>query len=292
MKTKGIDVSKWQGNIDWAKVKAAGIQFAMLRGGFGKTASQIDSKFEQNYRNAKAVGMPVGVYHYSYAKTVEDAKKEAQFCLSYIKGKTFEYPIAFDIEDNSQANLGKATLTAIAKAFCAEVEKAGYYVCIYANLDWLKNKLDMAALSDYDVWVAQWANKCSYGGAYGMWQYSDKGSVNGISGNVDMDEAYKDYPHIMKVNGLNGFFKVNIPQEKPKPSTPANTTTYKKGQAVYLDKKPLYISATAKKPSNYKSGTYYIYDGEKVNGRYKITARKFMCGLKPSKFYVTGWIEL
>ena len=292
MKTKGIDVSKWQGNIDWTKVKSAGIEFAMLRGGFGKTASQIDSKFEQNYRNAKAVGMPVGVYHYSYAKTVEDAKREAQFCLSYLKGKSFEYPIAFDIEDNSQANLGKSTLTAIAKAFCEEVEKAGYYVCIYANLDWLKNRLDMVALSNYDVWVAQWASKCTYGGVYGMWQYSDKGSVNGISGNVDMDEAYKNYPNIMKTNGLNGFFKVNIPQETPKPTQPANTTTYKKGQAVYLDKKPLYISATAKKPSNYKSGTYYIYDSEKVNGRYKITARKFMCGLKPSKFYVTGWIEL
>jgi GH25 family lysozyme M1 (1,4-beta-N-acetylmuramidase) len=291
MATKGIDVSKWQGNIDWAKVKAAGIEFAMLRGGFGKTTSQLDSKFEQNYRNAKAAGMPVGVYHYSYAKSVEDAKKEAQFCLSYLKGKQFEYPIAFDIEDNSQANLGKSTLTAIAKAFCEEVEKAGYYVCIYANLDWLKNRLDMIALSDYDVWVAQWASKCTYGGAYGMWQYADKGRVNGIDGFVDLDEAYKNYPNIMKSNGLNGFSKTGN-QETPKPTQPAKPTTYKKGQIVILNKTPLYISATAKKPSSYKTGTYYIYDGEKVNGRYKITARKFMCGLKPSKFYVTGWVEL
>lgn len=234
MSIKGIDVSKWQGNIDWAKVKAAGVQFAMLRGGFGKIAIQIDNKFERNYRNAKAVGMPIGVYHYSYAKSVEDAKKEAQFCLSYLKGKQFEYPIAFDIEDKSQANLGKDTLTAITKAFCEEVEKAGYYVCIYANLDWLTNKLDMAELSKYDVWVAQWANKCTYKGLYGMWQYSDKGRVNGITGNVDLNEAYKNYPNIMKVNGLNGYFKVTIPQEQPKPTPkPAEPTkeyyTVKKG---------------------------------------------------------------
>ena len=293
MKTKGIDVSKWQGNIDWQKVKAAGIEFAMLRGGFGKTTTQIDSKFEQNYRNAKAVGMPIGVYHYSYAKSVEDAKKEAQFCLSYLKGKQFEYPIAFDIEDSSQANLGKSTLTAITKAFCEEVEKAGYYVCIYANLDWLKNKLDMTALSDYDVWVAQWASKCTYGGAYGMWQYSDKGKVNGITGNVDMDEAYKNYPNIMKVNGLNGFFKANIPDPtKPTPTPTPKPTTYKKGQVIILNHTPLYVSATAKKPSNYKTGTFYIYDGVAVNGRFKITTRKSMCGLKPAKFFVTGWIEL
>ena len=289
MATKGIDVSKWQGNIDWQKVKASGIEFAMLRGGFGKDTSQIDSKFEQNYKYAKAAGVPVGVYHYSYAKSVEDAKKEAKFCLLYLKDKQFEYPIAFDIEDNSQANLGKEKLTAIAKAFCEEVEKAGYYVCIYANLDWLKNKLDMVALSNYDVWVAQWSSKCTYGGVYGMWQYSDKGKVKGIDGNVDMDEAYKNYPNIMKTNGLNGYFKVNIP-ETPKP-TP-KPTTYVKGQAVVLNKTPLYISATANKPSRHKTGTYFIYDGIAVNGRYKITARKSMCGLKPAKFFVTGWVEL
>ncbi len=222
MSNKGIDVSKWNGVIDWAKVKAAGVQFAMLRGGFGKTATQKDAKFELNYKNAKAVGMPIGVYHYSYAKTVEDAKKEAQFCLSYLKGKQFEYPIAFDIEDKSQANLGKDALTAITKAFCEELEKAGYYVCIYASKYWLDSKLDMAALSKYDVWVAQWANKCTYSGAYGLWQYSDKGRVNGINGNVDMDEAYKDYPHIMRVNGLNGYAKT-AQQDAPKPTAPKPT---------------------------------------------------------------------
>jgi len=268
MSTKGIDVSKWQGVIDWAKVKAAGIQFAMLRGGFGKTATQKDPKFELNYKNAKAVGMPIGVYHYSYAKSVEDAKKEAQFCLSYLKGKTFEYPIAFDIEDKSQADLGKEKLTAITKAFCEELEKAGYYVCVYASKYWLDSKLNKIALSDYDVWVAQWANKCTYGGVYGMWQYSDKGRVNGINGNVDMDEAYKNYPNIMRVNGLNGFAKEK-PQEAPKPTPkPAEPTkeyyTVKKGDTLTkIAKKYKTTVAQLCKWNNIKNANL-IYAGQRL----------------------------
>lgn len=211
MSYKGIDVSAWQGVIDWAKVKAAGIQFAMLRGGYGRTAGQVDGKFERNYKNAKAVGMPIGVYHYSYATTAEQAKKEAEFCLSYLKGKQFEYPIAFDIEDASQRNLGKATITSITKAFCDTVAKAGYYVMIYSNLDWLRNRLDMNTLKAYDIWLAQWASKPTYSGSFGMWQYSDAGRVNGISGNVDMDIAYKDYLSIIKAAGLNGYKKTTTP---------------------------------------------------------------------------------
>ena len=251
MSSKGIDVSKWNGVIDWAKVKAAGVKFAMLRGGFGKTATNKDPKFEQNYKNAKAVGMPIGVYHYSYAKTVDDAVREANFCLSYLKGKQLEYPIAFDIEDQSQANLGKATLTAITKAFCEEIEKAGYYAIIYASKYWLDSKLDMVALKDYDVWVAQWGSKCTYGRSYGMWQYSDNGKVSGINGRVDMNEAYKDYPQIMKANGLNGYGKTK-PQEAQKPTTttptapkPAKPTEPKK--EYYTVKKGDNLTKIAKK---------------------------------------------
>ena len=206
MAVKGIDVSVYQGNIDWAKVKASGIGFAILRVGYGRCDDQKDKMFEQNYKNAKAIGMPIGIYHYSYAKTADNARQEAKTCLKWIKGKKFEYPVAFDIEDKSQTNLGKATLTAIAKAFCEEIEKAGYYPCIYASKSWLDNKLDMSALK-YDVWVAQWTNTCTYKGAYGIWQNSDNGSINGISGRVDTDISYKDYPTIMKTTGKNGYDK-------------------------------------------------------------------------------------
>lgn len=217
---KGIDVSVFQGVIDWDKVKAAGVQFAMLRGGYGRSGK--DERFESNYKKAKKAGVPVGVYHYSYADSIEKAKAEAQFCISYLKGKTLEYPIAFDIEEKTQAILTNERRTDIVKAFCDAMEKAGYYVVIYSSKDWLVNKLNMSKLRAYDVWVAQWAAQCTYTGNYGMWQFSDKGRVDGINGYVDLDYAYKNYPSIMKAAGLNGYFKVDIPKEKPtKPKKPA-----------------------------------------------------------------------
>ena len=193
----GIDVSKHQGVIDWAKVKAANIAFAMIRAGYGKVSSQKDSKFEENYKNAKAVGIPVGAYHYSYAKTVEDAKKEAQVFLSWIAGKQFEYPVVFDIEDASQANLGKQLISDIIRAFCSAVESAGYYVSVYANKDWLLNRIDDDVKKKYDTWLAEWREEPTYTGNFGIHQYTSKGSVSGITGNVDMNKSTKDYPGII-----------------------------------------------------------------------------------------------
>ena len=218
---RGIDVSVYQSDIDWAKVKASGVGFAMVRVGYGRYDNQKDKKFEQNYKNAKAAGVPIGAYHYSYAKTVDQAKQEAKTLLNWIKGKQFEYPIAFDIEDASQAGLGKSTLTAITKAFCSEVEKAGYYVCIYASKYWLESKLNMLLLRRYDLWVAQWTSTCTYKGSYGMWQNSNNGSVSGIVGRVDTDVAYKDYPAIMRKKGLNGYTKGTVVS---KPTAPAKPT--------------------------------------------------------------------
>ena len=208
---KGIDVSTWQGYIDWKKVKADGIEFAMLRSSFGKEniEKQTDNKFHQNYKNAKAAGVPVGAYHYSYATTVEDAKKEADFFLSIIKGYQFEYPVAFDIEDASQMNLGKTRITDIIMEFCERVQAAGYYVSVYTNLDWIKNRIDMNRVKVFDIWLAQWNDKPTYTGNFGMWQYTSKGVVSGIAGNVDMDIAYLDYPEIIKGAGLNGYTKTS-----------------------------------------------------------------------------------
>ncbi len=156
---KGIDVSKWQGRIDWALVKNDGIQFAMLRSSFGWGEGSKDFLFETNYENAKRVDMPVGVYHYSYARTPEEAIKEAEYCYSVIKGKTFEYPVAYDMEESGVANLGKARISAIAKAFCEKMQDYGYYVCIYANKHWLDNYFDDEIFEKYDIWLAQWAEK-------------------------------------------------------------------------------------------------------------------------------------
>lgn len=202
---KGIDVSKHQGNINWSHVKADGVQFAIIRAGYGKELSQKDSQFENNYAGCKSNGIPCGVYWYSYATTVEDAKKEAQTCLKVIAGKTFEYPIYFDLEEPDQFKLGKKACSDIVQAFCDEIEKAGYYAGLYCSTYYLTNYVSESVKKRYAVWVAQYNDKCAYTGDYGIWQKSNEGNVYGISGDVDLDECYIDYPTAIKKAGLNGF---------------------------------------------------------------------------------------
>lgn len=249
---KGIDVSKWQGNIDWAKVKKDGIQFAMIRSSYGWGSKNIDKYFEQNYKNAKAVGMPVGAYHYSYAMNPEEAKKEAKLCLSALKGKTFEYPIAFDIEEFKVFELGKEKVSEIIKAFCDTLENAGYYVCVYSSKYRIENYFTEQIFRRYDLWVAQWHEKCTLKQGYGIWQNSNKGTVNGITGNVDTDISYQDYPKLMKSLGFNGFGKETTPPKTEKPKT--QSLKLKKGDKVKV-----------KNPINYDTGKkfklwYKVYE--------------------------------
>lgn len=238
MTTKIIDVSTWQGNIDWSKVKADGVQGAIIRAGFGKVASQKDNKFERNYTNAKAVGMPIGAYWYSYATSVADAKKEAEVCLSILKGKQFEYPIYYDLEDPSMTGCGKSVLTQIATTFCETLENAGYYVGIYSNPNWLKNYLDYNTVKKYTLWLAHWGvSEPSY--KCGLWQYSSSGSVSGISGRVDMNWGYQDFPTEIKNGKFNGFGEASKPVqpvEPSKPSKPATSNGFKVGDTVRVKK--------------------------------------------------------
>ena len=210
MEFKGIDVSKWNGNINWDKVKSAGINFAIVREGYGKRdPRQVDKKFKDNINGAKSVGIHTGVYHYSYADSVDDAINEAQFCLENVQGLKLEYPTVIDIEDKEQLKLNNRQRTDIVKAFCSEIERVGYYAAFYCNLNWLNNYLIRdELLPKYDLWLAQW----SVGApsvSCGIWQKSDRGSIDGISGNVDLNVAYKDYANIMKNKGLNGFAPSN-----------------------------------------------------------------------------------
>ncbi len=207
MRLKGIDVSYHNGIIDWDKVKADGIEFAILRCGYGrKSVRQIDKQFEQNYRECKRVGMPVGVYHYSYAKNAADARLEADFMLELIADKQFEYPVIFDIEDEGQEAFSRDILTEITVAFCEKIEQAGYYVSIYSNADWFTNKLDLTRLAQYDKWLAHWVRTPKWGSEFGgLWQYTDNGKVDGIETAVDMNISYRDYPMIIKKAELNGY---------------------------------------------------------------------------------------
>lgn len=203
----GIDVSKWQGEIDWVKVKESGIDFAIIRAGYGNLASQEDPTFDKNIQSAQAAGVDCGIYWYSYATTVEDAYKEAEVCYSIIKDYKLEYPVCFDIEENSQRNLSTATVSAIVDAFCSTLEEKGYYVSIYSYASFLKTKIYSSVLEKYDVWVAHYyVDSPDYNLPYGMWQYTDLGVVDGISENtVDMNYAYVDYPSIMINNNKNGY---------------------------------------------------------------------------------------
>lgn len=210
MNKHGIDVSKWQGTIDWNTTKKF-IDFAMIRAGYGREITQMDKCFLYNVKHAQANGVPIGAYWYSYAKSAEEAIKEANACLTTIKGFKFEYPIVFDIEDSSQLSLSKRLKTDICKAFCNTIEKAGYYAMIYTNCNWLKNHLYAdELLAKYDLWLAHWnAKEPAY--SCGIWQTTDKGIIDGISGYVDLNTAFKDYPSIMKAKGLNGFGKKTAP---------------------------------------------------------------------------------
>ena len=205
---KGIDVSKWQGVIDWEKAKKGGVGFAILRLGFTGTASRkpaLDGQFRRNLAQCKRHGIDAGVYYYSTATTERQAKAEARFIIKQLKGEKLQYPVYIDTEDVLQANLSKSKLTAVVKAFCDEMEKAGYYVGIYANKNWFAEQLNDGKLKAYDKWVAQYNDKCTYSGAYGMWQYTDKGKIAGINGFVDLNKCYKDYPKIIKKAKLNGY---------------------------------------------------------------------------------------
>lgn len=203
----GIDVSQWQGTIDWVKVKPQ-IDFALLRAGYGDTLSypnQIDTQFSRNYSECKRLGIPVGVYFYSYATTVDMAKREAQSTIALLKGKQFEYPIYYDVEEMSIFNTGKTN--EIIQAYCTEMEKAGYWAGIYIYRSAAQSYLNSTTRKRYAMAIAEYGPKLNYSDQYGIWQNSSTMRYNGINGNVDHDYCYIDYPTQIKAKGKNGYAK-------------------------------------------------------------------------------------
>lgn len=196
MEIKGIDVSSWQGKPDWAKVSNSGVKFAILR---IHQKSGIDASFEHNYKGCKSNGILIGGYKYSYALTPAQAIDEAENVISVLGGRGLDFPVFYDLEWSQQRSLGKQAIENIAVAFLTRIKKAGYKAGIYCNLDWYNNVLS-DALKQYDCWIARYPAddngtvqtrlKPSVGVGR---QYSSKGKVPGISGNVDMDVFYKDY---------------------------------------------------------------------------------------------------
>ena len=203
MTKKGIDVSEWQGDINWFEVDK---DFVIIRAGYGRELSQKDKKFERNYSGAKDAGIACGAYWYSYAMSEDEARSEAKVFLEVLKGKQFEYPVYLDVEEQKVLSLGREKVSAIISVFLKEMENAGYFSGLYMSAYQLTNYTNEYIKKRFAVWVANYdVSKPNYSGSYGMWQSSNKGSISGISGNVDIDECYVDYPKIIKEAGDNGF---------------------------------------------------------------------------------------
>ena len=194
---QGIDVSEHQGRIDWDAVKASGIDFAILRVGFGAPSfgGRVDYQFNRNISECERLGIPYGVYVYSYAFDNQQAADEASMVINCLSGHNPRLPVYYDLEDNSIIANGRQTGIALrAQVFCNRISAAGYEPGIYANLNWFNNILTDSVFksSSWDHWIAQYNSQCDYTGNYSFWQYKSNGKVPGINGNVDMNYAYVD----------------------------------------------------------------------------------------------------
>ncbi len=196
--TLGIDVSKWNGNIDWTAVKNSGVSYVIIRCGYrgsSEGALIVDSKFETNIKGAVNAGLKVGVYFFSQAIDKNEAVEEASMVLDCVKNYKISYPIFLDVEPSGGRadSLDVAARTEICKTFCETIQSYGYTAGIYANKTWFTEKINTSELSGYKIWLAQYASEPTYSGRYDMWQYKSTGKIDGISGDVDMNLSYLGY---------------------------------------------------------------------------------------------------
>lgn len=252
MEIKGIDVSHWQGIIDWGLVKNSGVEFAIIKAGGSDDGFYTDSKFESNYAGAKAVGLPIGAYYFVGKDFVSsaDGKADADRFIEILKGKSFEYPVYLDIESTNPKD--KEGVTDAAISFCRQMENAGYFVGIYgSDIGTFRTRLDNERLDNWTKWVANYSHEPSYVTDYKMWQHSSNGNISGIKANVDLNICYVDYPTIIKAGGFNGFWGAEV--EEPKVENPVTTKKHSIGETVEFNEifascdskealKPLYTS--------------------------------------------------
>ncbi len=225
MSIKGLDVSEFQGEVDWERVKAAGYKFAMLRAGYGYNT--IDKQFRRNASECNRIGLPVGVYWFCYAFSPEKAVQEADGCIDIISEYRLDYPVCYDIEQASADYIEKqgvsftpALAKNVVKSFCDRIETKGYYAMFYTNRNFLDTYLGTELSKRYAYWYARYADRFD-GTDCGIWQYTSTGSVPGITGNVDLDLGYTNYPSVIKKAGLN-----HLSASSPSPSPVPEYITY------------------------------------------------------------------
>ncbi len=236
MADKIIDVSRYQGDIDWQQVKADGVKGAIL-----KTVSTnytqfgglyIDPYFEKNYAQCKRLGIPVGAYYYTYAQDKAYADRELALFKKAVSGKSFELPLVVDVEDNLLKPLSASALTDLVEYAAKTIESWGCYAMVYTYLNYQNTQLDMARLGKYDLWLAAYRDVRPTAPKHSIWQYSSTGKVKGINGNVDLNHCYKDFAAIIKNAGLNGFGKTET--EKAETETGKAETETEKAETEKL----------------------------------------------------------
>ena len=207
---KGIDVSYHDGNIDFVKVKSQ-VDFVIMRAGYGNKTKEESKevKFDIFYEDAKKNNIPVGTYWYCYAMTPEDALVEAKVFLERVKGKKFEFPVYYDVEEPAVLDTGADNVNALITTFCGEIEKHGYYCGLYCSTNYLNNLIFDEVKNKYAIWVAHWnVDWPTYKGPFGIWQYTSDGHMDGVeSERVDLDLALVNYEPIIKFLGKNGYDK-------------------------------------------------------------------------------------
>ena len=283
----GIDVSKWQGpSFDFARAKKEDkVEFVILRGAYScpnvKNNGGKDSQFENYYKKCKSLSLPVGIYQYSMATTVEQAKAEAEFLYTNVlKGKQFELPIYIDVEDKVQLALPKRLLTDIVKTWCNYLESKKYFVGIYSGKYIFRDNMDDAQLKRYTHWLAMWSKTCTYEdkSVLGMWQFGgERNPIRStqIAGQiVDQNYMYVDFPSIIKKEKLNGFGTSTVvstpkPVQKPAPVEPK----FSKGTKIKLTNDAKYSNGKLVPPW-VKKCTLYVRSDEFSNGDYNVSLLK------------------
>jgi GH25 family lysozyme M1 (1,4-beta-N-acetylmuramidase) len=247
MNERVVDVSHHNGDVDFKAIKSAGIYGVIIRAGYGKLISQTDKCFEENYEKAKAAGLKVGAYWYSYAYSTAEAELEAMTFLDVIRGKCFELPVYYDVEEKKHQRLGKDKVSAIITTFCDIVEKKGYFVGVYSADSWFKDYISDDVKRRYTCWVAHVENiKPKYISKYDMWQYTWKATFpnckqpNGKKTDFDCSYLYKDFETIIKAKNLNGY----APNTVYKITATISTASESIAQKCYTECKTLGMSVT------------------------------------------------
>ena len=285
--TMGIDVSEWQGNVDWAKVKSAGVEFVMIRLGYGKgrygsTKHTMDNKFKEYVEGAKEAGIPIGIYFYSYATTPEQALSEAEFTIQNLKGIPVEFPVAYDIEDSYIVNNTTTEVrTQMAKTYMDTIAAAGYYPVYYCNQTWYNNYLNSETLANYDFWYARYTYEEPSNEEYPftMWQATSTQTLSGITENtVDIDFLYEDY--FTKVTARSNPMKYGWHEEDGKLRYYYRGKTKKGGWLSIGGKKYYFVNGEACRGWKTIKGKKYYFNkkGEMRTGIIKVSGKRYMLG--------------